>query len=61
VPAPSKRAETKDFVPAQSLRNIAEAISRASGDPIVQAMNSPQILFLIANIIRQEAESLKED
>ena len=55
--APVKRDPNEEL--AQSLGNIAKAIARASGDPIVEGMDNGQVIWLIANIIRLETERVK--
>jgi hypothetical protein len=61
VAAPRKRKSkgVRHHVHAVSLSNISEAITRAAGDPPVQQMTNGQLLFLVANIIKLEAERVQ--
>jgi len=49
----------RHHVHAASLSNIADAISRAAGDGPTQQMTNGQLLSLIANIIKLEAERVQ--
>jgi hypothetical protein len=58
VAAPAKHDPNKQL--GESLGNIAEALTRASGDPIVKAMNPGQILSMMAHIIKLESERIQQ-
>ena len=62
VPAKTAKRKSKGVrhhVHAASLSNIADAIQRAAGDGPTQQMTNGQLLSLIANIIKLEAERVQ--
>jgi hypothetical protein len=61
VAAPRKRKSkgVRHHVHAVSLSNIADAINRAAGDGPTEQMTNGQLLFLVANIIKLEAERVQ--
>ena len=61
VPAKPKRKTkgVRHHVHAVSLSNIADTIQRAAGDGPINQMTNGQLLSLIANIIKLEAERVQ--
>jgi len=49
----------RHHVHAASLSNIADAIQRSAGDGPTQQMTNGQLLSLVANIIKLEAERVQ--